>query len=106
MRVVPDGGLWGYFAANPAEGRVFSEAMVAIYNVQIAEVLAAHDFTTYAYVADVGGGTGHMLRAILAANAKASGTLFNFQRLSTRRKALAQMNAFSSGQAISSLTHC
>ena len=28
-RIFPRGGLWGYFDANPADGRVFGEAMAA-----------------------------------------------------------------------------
>ena len=76
-RLVSDGGLWGYFAANPSDGRVFGEAMAAKSSVQIADVLAAHDFSRYHHIADIGGGTGHMLRAILAANPSATGTLFD-----------------------------
>ncbi|MGN6682398.1 MAG: methyltransferase [Devosia sp.] len=76
-RIVPDGGLWGYFAANPAEGRIFGEAMVAKSSVQIADVLAAHDFSHYPHIADIGGGVGHMLRAILASNPQVTGTLFD-----------------------------
>jgi trans-aconitate methyltransferase len=76
-RIFPDGGLWGYFAANPEEGRVFGEAMVAKSTVQIADVLAAHDFSAYRHIADIGGGSGHMLRAILARHPQATGTLFD-----------------------------
>jgi hypothetical protein len=76
-RIVPDGGLWGYLATHPEDGRVFAEAMVAKSSVQISEVLGAHDFSCYAHVADVGGGTGHMLRAILAVNPALRGTLFD-----------------------------
>lgn len=76
-RIFPQGGLWGYFEANPSEGRVFGEAMVAKSSVQIADVLAAHDFSKYRRILDVGGGTGHMLRAILDHNPAATGLLFD-----------------------------
>ncbi len=76
-RTYPQGGLWGYFDANPSEGRVFGEAMVAKSSVQIADVLAAHDFSRYRSILDVGGGTGHMLRAILERHPTTTGLLFD-----------------------------
>ena len=76
-RLFPDGGLWGYYAAHPDEGRVFDGAMAAKASVQIADVLAAHDFSSYRRIADIGGGAGHMLRAILARHSNATGILFD-----------------------------
>lgn len=76
-RLFPGGGLWEYFAQNPADGQVFGEAMVAKSAAQIADILAAHDFSRYRSVADIGGGHGHMLRAILARHPTTSGVLFD-----------------------------
>jgi O-methyltransferase domain len=76
-RVFPDGGAWGYLAANPDEGAVFGQAMAAKSAVQIADVLAAHDFAQYARIVDVGAGEGHLLRAIIGANAKVEGVVFD-----------------------------
>jgi hypothetical protein len=76
-RVFPDGGFWGYLDAHPAEGAVFGQAMAAKSHAQIADILAAHDFSQYAKVVDVGGGQGHLLRAILGAHADVEGVLFD-----------------------------
>jgi SAM-dependent methyltransferase len=76
-KIFPDGGLWGYFMARPDEGRVFDEAMVAKSQAQIADLLAHHDFSRYRRIVDIGGGQGHMLRAILAAQPGAQGVLFD-----------------------------
>jgi hypothetical protein len=76
-RVFPDGGLWGYFAAHPGEGAVFGQAMAEKSAAQIADILAAHDFGQYGRIADIGGGEGHLLRAILAAQPRITGTLFD-----------------------------
>jgi len=76
-RIVPDGGLWGYFAARPADGKVFGEAMAAKSAVQIADIIAAHDFSAYRHIVDIGGGTGHLLRAILGRDPSVTGTLFD-----------------------------
>jgi hypothetical protein len=75
--VFPGGGLWGYFDANPEQGRVFGEAMVAKSTVQIADVLAAIDFSRFGHIVDVGGGTGHMLRAILDRCPAVTGSLLD-----------------------------
>ena len=70
-------GLWAYYAAYPAEGRVFNAAMVAKAHGQAAGVLGACDFTGFATLADIGGGSGHLLRAMLAAMPAMTGVLFD-----------------------------
>jgi hypothetical protein len=73
----PDGGVWGYLAANPGEGAVFGQAMAAKSAVQIADVLAAHDFSAYPRIVDVGAGEGHLLRAITATHPLVKGVVFD-----------------------------
>jgi 2-polyprenyl-3-methyl-5-hydroxy-6-metoxy-1,4-benzoquinol methylase len=51
--------------------------MAAKSHAQIADILAAHDFSQYAKVVDVGGGQGHLLRAILGAHKGVDGVLFD-----------------------------
>jgi 2-polyprenyl-3-methyl-5-hydroxy-6-metoxy-1,4-benzoquinol methylase len=75
--VFPDGGPWGYLAANPDEGAVFGQAMAAKSAVQIADVLAAHDFSAYKRIVDVGAGEGHLLRAITSAHHGVTGVVFD-----------------------------
>jgi hypothetical protein len=76
-RMFPDGGFWGYLASHPDEARVFDAAMVAKAAGQLRAILAAYDFSQFRMVADVGGGQGHLLRAILDANPRVRGVLFD-----------------------------
>ena len=75
--VFPDGGIWGYLHANPTEAAVFGQAMAEKSVAQIADILEAHDFSPYQRVVDIGGGQGHLLRAILARHSDVDGTLFD-----------------------------
>ena len=74
---VIDGGLWTYLSSHPDAGRIFNEAMTAKAHGQVAGVIASYDFSPFASIADVGGGRGHLLQAVLAAAPHASGVLFD-----------------------------
>ncbi len=43
----------------------------------IAVILGAYDFSRFSIIGDIGGGRGHLLRAILHATPLASGVLFD-----------------------------
>lgn len=51
--------------------------MTAKAAVDTAAVLAAYDFSRYSTITDIGGGRGHLLRAVLQAVPDASGVLFD-----------------------------
>ena len=51
--------------------------MAAKAHEQVAGVLAAYDFPSFALVGDIGGGHGHLLRAVLEAKPRARGVLFD-----------------------------
>jgi hypothetical protein len=70
-------GLWEYLANNPDENQIFNAAMTAKAHGQVAGVLAAYDFSGFDVVADIGGGRGHLLRAVLDATPDATGVLFD-----------------------------
>jgi hypothetical protein len=65
-----------YFGAHPEEAAIFNEAMVAKSQRVVPAVLDACDFSRFAVVADVGGGRGHLLQAVLARCPGTSGVLF------------------------------
>src|SRR5207302_1329990 len=66
-----------YFQQNPAFGELFNEAMVG-FTSQIAQaVTAAYDFSPFGTVADIGGGHGALLAAILRSTPAAEGILFD-----------------------------
>lgn len=70
-------GHWSYFAEHPEEGAIFNAAMVGKAHGQVAAVLGAYDFSRFRTIADIGGGRGHLLRAVLAASPEGKGVLFD-----------------------------
>ncbi|HVX17426.1 MAG TPA: methyltransferase [Acidimicrobiales bacterium] len=70
-------GFWAYLQDHPDEAQVFGQAMAAKASADIAAVVAAYDFRGIASFADVGGGHGHLLRALLDHAPAARGVLFD-----------------------------
>ena len=69
-------GLVAYFADHSDEATLFNQAMVGKSGSVVPAVLAAYDFTPFHSIVDIGGGRGHLLRAILDQAPAASGVLF------------------------------
>ena len=74
---ITPGGAWAYYAQHPAESRIFDEAMTGKAHGQIAGILASYDFSPFKTIADIGGGRGHLLQAVLGATPNARGVLFD-----------------------------
>jgi hypothetical protein len=72
-----EGGPWAELARDPEANRLFDEAMTSKAHGQVPAVLASYDFTGARTIADIGGGRGHLLRAVLDAHAGATGVLFD-----------------------------
>lgn len=70
-------GFFGYLQRHGDEAQVFAEAMAAKARADIANVLSAYDFGPFTTIADIGGGRGHLLRAVLDAVPTATGVLFD-----------------------------
>jgi len=68
--------FWEYFASHPTESAIFNAAMTAKAQAQIPAIIAAYDFSRFRTVADVGGGRGHLLKAIVERH-RARGVLFD-----------------------------
>ena len=64
------------FAADKEQAAIFDAAMVAKSLRVVPAVVDAYDFGRFGVVADIGGGRGHLLQAILARNPQTSGVLF------------------------------
>jgi len=75
-KVAPE-GIWGYYQAHPERGRIFDEAMTAKAHADNAAILDAYDFSKYRVIADIAGGRGHLLKAVLAKYPAANGILFD-----------------------------
>ena len=79
-KVFPE-GFWAYLAQRPEEGRVFNAAMTAKAQGAVAGIVASYDFSGFGLIGDIGGGSGHLLRAVLDASPNARGILFELPRV-------------------------
>jgi hypothetical protein len=74
-------GLLAYFEQHPDEAEQFNAAMVAKSRAVVPAVADAYDFRRFAMIADIGGGRGHLLRAVLERAPRASGILFDLPQV-------------------------
>lgn len=81
------GELFGYFTAHPDEARIFDDAMTAKSFAQIGPALKAYDFSGFKTIGDIGGGAGHLLKAVLDAAPGAQGVLFDLPAVAERAAA-------------------
>ncbi len=77
FELVDGNGLWPYLVAHPDEREIFGQAMTAKAAGDTAAVLAAYDFGRFDTIADIAGGRGHLLHAVLDAEPTAEGILFD-----------------------------
>lgn len=70
-------GFWRYLQDHLREAVIFGEAMQAKAAADIAAVLGAYDFGRFRTVADIGGGRGHLLLAVLESAPTIEGVLFD-----------------------------
>lgn len=73
--------IFDYFAAHPEEGDIFNEAMDEFGRRVAAAVVQAYDFSGIGTIADIGGGHGTLIAAILQANPQMKGILFDMPRV-------------------------
>ena len=69
--------LWDWYSKNPEEGEYFNGAMGDLSAAVSDEVTRIYDFAKFEKVVDVGGAHGILLAAILKANPKMRGILFD-----------------------------
>lgn len=77
-------GLFDFYAAHPDESEIHDQAMRAISAAQVSAVVSAVDFSQAGLVVDVGGGTGELLAAVLAANPSLRGILYDLPHVVAR----------------------
>lgn len=65
------------FETNKELGAIFNRAMTSLSHQSIPGILDAYDFSNAGTIADIAGGYGHLLGAVLQANPKAGGVLFD-----------------------------
>lgn len=69
--------IFGYFQEHPEVTEIFDAGMKSKAQGAIGQVVANYDFSGFNAIADVGGGLGHLLKAILAAAPNVRGVLFD-----------------------------
>jgi hypothetical protein len=78
-------GLFAYLQHHPQAGEVFKEAMTNLTRPYAAVVLAADDLAGIATLADVGGGNGSLITAILTEDPHMRGILIEGCALARER---------------------
>jgi hypothetical protein len=68
---------WEYWASRPEEGAIFDAAMTGLSALAAEAIVGSYDFSGIGVLADVGGGQGGLLAAILKANPALRGVLFD-----------------------------
>jgi O-methyltransferase domain len=66
-----------HMAKHPEKAEIFDKAMTNISRMEIDAVISAYDFSRFETIADIGGGYGTTLFAILGANTNVKGILFD-----------------------------
>lgn len=75
VEALAPGGVWEWLKAHPQFAKIFDEAMAS--SAGVSPLLDAYDFSGFRSIADIGGGRGHLLRAVLDRVPEATGTLFD-----------------------------
>lgn len=87
-QVLPN-GFWGHLAQDPDASAIFGEAMSAKAQAHVPMIIVAYDWSQFERIGDIGGGRGHLLRAVLEAAPKASGVLYDLPQVLAQSAGLA-----------------
>jgi hypothetical protein len=69
--------IFAYFKEHPQETEIFDAGMKSKAQSVISPVLAAYDFSIFRTIGDIGGGLGHLLKAVLKSAPNLRGVLFD-----------------------------
>jgi hypothetical protein len=69
--------LFTHLGTHPEQQAVFNEAMAEITRVAVPGILAACDLGHHRHVTDIGGGSGTLIAAVLAAHPHLTGTIYD-----------------------------
>jgi len=70
-----------YLNSSPEKAEVFNKAMTDISTLELDTILDVYDFSAFRTIADIGGGHGALLAAILRLNPTLMGILFDLQNV-------------------------
>lgn len=83
--------VFDYLSQNPAQARLFDETMVGVHGRETAAILDAYDFSGVKVLADIGGGNGSVITAILHKYPEMKGILFDLPGVVERARANIEM---------------
>jgi len=70
-------GAMAYFATHPEEAQIFNRAMIDVSGPMGPAIAGAYDFSRFGTIVDVGGGLGHLARAIVDRYPTVEGVCFD-----------------------------
>jgi hypothetical protein len=74
---VAGSSIWKYFAAHPDDGERFDRGMANLASFENDAIARVYDFTPFHVVADIGGGRGGFIAAVLSAHPALCGVLLD-----------------------------
>jgi hypothetical protein len=80
--------VFDYLADEAELAEIFNAAMTGVSDFAVAPVVAAYDFSRFGAIADIGGGHGRLLAAILESAPQAKGLLFDLPHVVAKAPAL------------------
>ena len=80
--------IFDWLGKHVEQAKIFDEAMVGVHGRETREMLDAYDFSNIATLADVGGGNGSVLRAVLQQHPAMRGMLCDLPGVVERAKPL------------------
>jgi SAM-dependent methyltransferase len=95
FRKVYGEGVFDFLAKRPEQAKVFDAAMTSIHGAETKLMLDAYDFSPFQIVADVGGGNGQVIAALLQRHANVQGILFDQPHVVERAKSTLQATGVS-----------
>lgn len=78
--------IFDYFAEHPETGKIFDQAMTGVHGRETEAMLDAYDFSGIRTLADIGGGNGSVLTAILGRYSTMQGILFDLPSVVERAR--------------------
>ncbi len=81
-------GFFDYLATHPRAGAAFDQAMAMVAAAENPVIAENFDFTNFRYIADIGGGQGGLLAAILQQYPSTRGMLFDQAQVLEKRRDL------------------
>ncbi len=79
--------VFDYLGRHPEQARLFDETMVGVHGRETAAMLEVYDFSGIKVLADVGGGNGSVLTAVLKQYPDMGGILFDLPGVAERARA-------------------